>query len=96
MQIGDAESNVWLEGARGRSYSCQVSSRLVQQSEFKRLYDWSVEIWEENEGDPRQVGLTYKGVGTTFDQALRHSMRKADQLEELEREKRKSSRRRRK
>lgn len=86
MRTGDAEAEVWIEGAGGRSYLLFVQSRRSGPMGSKRWkrprYRWHVERWQqEGDDDEGPDRVTRTRSAPSFYEALRLARRTADELE---------------
>lgn len=73
VRVGDAEAEIWLEGADGRSYLVFVQSKRGGRRTSKRwlfpVYRWRVEQWEGDEDDS-DVRRSMGGKAKTFEAAM--------------------------
>lgn len=86
MRTGDAEAEVWIEGAGGRSYLLFVQSQRQGAMFSKRWqrprYRWHVERWQrEGDDDEGPDLVTRTKSAPTFHEALRLARRTAEALE---------------
>jgi len=86
MRTGDAEVEVWLEGAGGRSYLLFVQSQRQGPMDSKRWkrprYGWHVERWQGDGDDDDGPNLvTRRKWAPTFQEAMRRARRAAEAIE---------------
>lgn len=86
MKTGDAQVEIWLQGAAGRSYCLAVQSKRQGRYESKRwqkpVYRWACELWEPTKKEPEGDFVRSQGGKVpTLAEALRVGRRTAEQLE---------------
>lgn len=86
MKVGDAETEIWLEGRQGRSYLVFVQSKRHGRMGSKRwqrpVYLWRIESWEPTKADPEGDFVRAQGgTSPTYKEAERRGRRLADLLE---------------
>lgn len=86
MKVGDAESEIWLEGRQGRSCLVFVQSKRHGRMGSKRwqrpVYLWRVESWEPTKKEPEGDFVSARGgKAATYMEADRAGRRCAALLE---------------